>query len=176
VALFRQSGVLSADGDPEPLEQVVGGVDEQVLVCGHSHIAWQQEVNGRLVLNPGSVGAPVNGDPRAQYALLTWEDGRWRATQRSVTYDLDRVRAAFEGSGLLAAGGAFARACLLGIETGLNVPGDLVHHVRRLAEMAGEAGGEVLSDEVWAQAAETFAWEAYLPVGEGAKSSIEERA
>ncbi len=154
VALFRRAGILPEGSDPKPLYRAVGEIDERVLVCGHSHIAWRQEVNGHLVLNPGSVGAPINGDPRAQYALLDWTGSRWQASLRMVAYDVGRIRTAFVRSGLLAEGGAFARACLLGIETGLNVPGALVAYVRSLAD-------EDVGDDAWVRASETFDWGEY---------------
>jgi hypothetical protein len=138
------------------LEHVLAGIEEPVLICGHSHIPWQQEGAGRLVVNAGSVGAPNNGDPRAQYALLTWRAGRWWAEHRAVAYDLERARAAWRESGLLAAGGAFARACLLGIEMGQNVPGLFVRYAYRLAAEAGYEGCDTVPDDIWERAAATF--------------------
>lgn len=52
------------------------------------------------------------------YALLTWEDGRWQVEHRAVAYDVTRVRQAFRDRGFLAEGGVFARAYLFSIETG----------------------------------------------------------
>jgi putative phosphoesterase len=141
------------------VDQAASQCSESVLVCGHSHIAWQWEGNGRLALNPGSVGAPINGDWRAQYALLTWQDDRWMATLRAVEYDLDWIRAAYESSGLLAAGGAFSRAYLRGIETGRNYPGFFLAHLRGLAADAGYANSAVVPDEVWDRAVATFDWD-----------------
>ena len=49
-------------------------------------------------MNPGSVGMPFDGDPRAAYALLT---GDGRIEHRRVAYDhgasAERVRAIGEG-------------------------------------------------------------------------------
>jgi len=39
------------------------------------------------VLNSGSVGTPFNGDPGAQYLVMTAPDGQWEAEFRSVPYD-----------------------------------------------------------------------------------------
>ena len=156
---FRKAGLLSSHHDPAKLDQALAQVKEPVLVCGHSHIPWKQEQDGRLVLNPGSVGAPINGDVRAQYALLTWQDGRWQAEHRAIAYDLERIRAAFNESGLLEEGGAFARAWLLVIETGQNVSGRFVSYVHGLATEAGYEGGDVVPDSIWEQAIATFDWE-----------------
>jgi predicted phosphodiesterase len=159
--LFRRAGLLAADRRPTPLDRALAQVDESALICGHSHIPWAQRGNGRLALNPGSVGSPVNGDVRAQYAILAWEEGRWEVTFRAVPYDLARTRAAFYANGLLVRGGAFARAVLRSMETGQNVAGHFVSYASRLAAEAGAQGGSVLSDEIWERAAATFDWEAY---------------
>jgi predicted phosphodiesterase len=156
--VFRQADLLPADRELKPLEQVVAGVEEPVLVCAHSHISWVQADDGRLVINVGSVGAPNNGDARAQYALLAWQGGRWQATLRAVPYDLDRIQAAYRDTGLLAAGGVMAEAFLLGIVTGQNIPGKFVRHARRLAAATGYGANDVLPDDLWERAIATFDW------------------
>jgi predicted phosphodiesterase len=156
---FRRAGLLLPGRDPAKLDQALAQIKEPVLVCGHSHIPWKQEQDGRLVLNPGSVGAPINGDVRAQYALLTWRDGHWQAEHRAIAYDLGRIRAAFRESGLLEEGGAFARAWLLDIETGQNVSGRFVSYTHDLVAEAGYEGSSVVPDSIWEQAIATFDWE-----------------
>jgi putative phosphoesterase len=157
--MFKKAGLLPANRQPARLDDTLAQMQEPVLVCGHSHIPWAQEQDGRLVMNPGSVGAPINGDPRAQYAILTWEAGRWHVEHRAVEYDLDQVRSAYLESGLLAAGGAFARALLQNIETGRNVPGYFLSHVYGMAQESGWTGGEVVPDSVWERAVITFDWQ-----------------
>jgi len=49
-------------------------VEADVVCVGHSHMQFQLPVGGKLVVNPGSVGLPRDGDPRAAYAII--EDGR----------------------------------------------------------------------------------------------------
>jgi predicted phosphodiesterase len=158
--LYREAGLMDSGYSQISLDKAFAQFREPVLICGHSHIPWKQEQDGRLIVNPGSVGAPINGDARAQYALLTWEDGRWKARHRAIDYDLDRIRAAYQESGVLAAEGAFARAILRGIETGQNVPGRLVSHYRRYAAKAGFPEPGAIPDAVWEQATATFNWDA----------------
>ena len=129
------------------------------MIRGNS--PWQQEQVRGLVFNPGAVCGPLNGDTRAQYALLTWQDHHWSVEHRAIPYDLDWIRTAFRASGLLAEGGALARAFLLSIETGQNVGTYLLAHAHRLAAEAGCEGCDVVPDAIWEQAAATFEWEAY---------------
>jgi len=94
-----------------------GHFETNVCLVGHSHVAaiaemparasratmshWQagQSIDldsGRFILNPGSVGQPRDGDPRAAFAMLDLETGT--ITAHRVHYDIaseqDRIRAA----------------------------------------------------------------------------------
>ena len=44
---------------------------------------------GRWLINPGSVGQPRDGDPRAAWLELDTEE--WTATYRRVPYEIDRA-------------------------------------------------------------------------------------
>lgn len=48
-------------------------VDEDILVYGHTHYPVITSIDGCLVLNPGSVGQPRDGDPRGSYILYDTE-------------------------------------------------------------------------------------------------------
>ena len=45
-------------------------VDAHVICVGHTHHPYVLEVGDKLVINPGSVGQPRDGDPRASYAII----------------------------------------------------------------------------------------------------------
>jgi putative phosphoesterase len=72
--------------------------DEDVLVMGHTHVQHAEQFGDGIVLNPGSVGQPRDGDPRAGYAILDL-DGLAVDTHR-VAYDVDRVVDAVAAAGL----------------------------------------------------------------------------
>lgn len=74
------------------LSEIVAGVDAQVLIVGHTHLPFVRRSGRVRVVNPGSVGQPLDGDPRASYAL--WENGE--INLRRVTYDVDSAAAALE--------------------------------------------------------------------------------
>jgi predicted phosphodiesterase len=158
LSLFRNSGLLALGYTHVRLAAALAQIGETVLVCGHSHIPWQQEQGGRLALNPGSVGVQIDGSVQARYALLFWQNGRWRAEQRAIPYDLGQVRRDYRESGLLAEGGAFVRAWLLTVETGWNVAGSFVAHFSRLGAEAGFEDYDAIPYAIWEQAEATFDW------------------
>ncbi len=45
-------------------------VEADVICVGHTHHPYVLEVGDKLVINPGSVGQPRDGDPRAAYAVI----------------------------------------------------------------------------------------------------------
>jgi diadenosine tetraphosphatase ApaH/serine/threonine PP2A family protein phosphatase len=59
----------------------------QVLAVGHTHLPFVHHVGSGVVLNPGSVGQPKDGDPRAAYAV--WNDGV--VELKRAAYDIDAV-------------------------------------------------------------------------------------
>jgi predicted phosphodiesterase len=65
------------------------GLDFPVLLCGHTHVSRIARLrDGRLIVNPGSVGLQFYyGAPDARYALLERRGGKWSASLRSVAYD-----------------------------------------------------------------------------------------
>jgi diadenosine tetraphosphatase ApaH/serine/threonine PP2A family protein phosphatase len=78
-------------------ERMLAGVSRTSVVFGHSHLQFRRPgPNGTQLLNPGSVGMPLDGDVRAAYALRT-EEGEFEF--RRVEYDVERAAAAYEALG-----------------------------------------------------------------------------
>jgi putative phosphoesterase len=63
-----------APADSEFWARRLADVEADVVCVGHTHQQYVLEVGGKLVINPGSVGQPRDGDPRAAYAVV--EDNR----------------------------------------------------------------------------------------------------
>jgi len=66
---------------------------------GHTHVPAVHELaDGRRMINPGSVGQPRDGDPRAAYA---WLDSASAAVElRRVEYDIARTQGRMRVQGL----------------------------------------------------------------------------
>ncbi len=61
---------LDPDIDSELISKYLREVPAEVLISGHTHKPILWELGGRTYLNPGSVGRPMDGDPRASYAIV----------------------------------------------------------------------------------------------------------
>jgi len=90
--------------------------DAPLVLVGHSHVALvlaleggevnggvapagtEVQLSGRQLLNPGSVGQPRDGDPRAAWLLLDFE--RMFANFRRVAYPIEKTQAEMREHGL----------------------------------------------------------------------------
>jgi putative phosphoesterase len=63
------------------------------LFVGHTHLPAKTQFRRTLIVNPGSVGQPKDGDPRASYAI--WVDGE--VSLRRAEYDAEQTIRAYDG-------------------------------------------------------------------------------
>jgi putative phosphoesterase len=78
--------------DPSVWAKRLQNVDADIVCVGHTHVQFRLEVNKVLVLNPGSVGLPRDGDPRAGYAIIDDD----RIELRRVAYPVEKTVARVE--------------------------------------------------------------------------------
>ncbi len=78
--------------DPQTWAKRLQNVEADVVCVGHTHIQFNIEVNGVVVLNPGSVGLPRDGDPRAAYAII--DDNKIEL--KRIEYPVDQTIARIE--------------------------------------------------------------------------------
>jgi putative phosphoesterase len=90
---------LYEDRPAASFERLAKLAGTDLLLFGHTHLAYQKAVGRMLFVNSGSVGKPKDGDPRAGYVML--ELGRRaRATFHRVTYDVDAAASAIREADL----------------------------------------------------------------------------
>jgi predicted phosphodiesterase len=61
---------------PYGLIKRIEGDRPDILVCGHTHVPFTRRIAGILLVNCGSAGLSVDGDPRPSYALVKIEKGK----------------------------------------------------------------------------------------------------
>ena len=102
-------GVLYVHGSPlsdvesfapqpqEDEERMLAGERDRVIVFGHSHQQFRRPgPDGTTLVNPGSVGMPLDGDPRAAWAVSS-QPGEFEF--RRCEYDVERAAEAYRAMG-----------------------------------------------------------------------------
>jgi predicted phosphodiesterase len=96
----------------EAIEQKAEGIAQPLILCAHSHIPRTVRLrDGRMIVNPGSVGGPgyrdvapyphvlETGTPDAAYAILERVGNAWQVTYRQVPYDNQAMAALARANG-----------------------------------------------------------------------------
>ncbi|KON31112.1 hypothetical protein AC482_01915 [miscellaneous Crenarchaeota group-15 archaeon DG-45] len=71
-----------------------------LLILGHTHVPYVHRLSRRMAVNPGSVGQPRDGDPRASYMVIDVEGGAAAVEHRRVGYDVEEVASRMRRLGL----------------------------------------------------------------------------
>lgn len=78
--------------DAENTKKVMEELEEDVLVCAHTHIPSYKKFDNRVFVNVGSVGKPKIGRPNATYALIEInEDKTIDVKFRELEYEYKRI-------------------------------------------------------------------------------------
>jgi predicted phosphodiesterase len=84
--------IKQPDNDPD-LRHLLSDLDTGIMAYGHVHIPNVRQWGDIKLANISSVSLPLDGDSRAKYGLLTWEDGQgWTIAHHYVDYDIEQER------------------------------------------------------------------------------------
>jgi putative phosphoesterase len=95
----------------ERLKALAHMAGTDVIIFGHSHQPFARMVENTLFINPGSVGRPDDGDPRASYAILESNQAGLHVKHFRLDYELSRAVSGIHENGLPE---AFAQMILKG--------------------------------------------------------------
>ncbi|MEM7116447.1 MAG: metallophosphoesterase family protein [Chloroflexota bacterium] len=72
-----------------------------VFVTSHTHVPSVTNLSQTLLINSGSTGQPCDGDLRASYTQLAWQQSGWQGTIVRLPYDREQTKRDFWESGFL---------------------------------------------------------------------------
>jgi predicted phosphodiesterase len=91
----RDDEIITALTPEARLAPMLDGVQEALVVCGHTHHQFDLRAGAQRVVNAGSVGMPYQGEPGAYWLLVA--DGE--PEPRRTAYDVDAAAPALRASG-----------------------------------------------------------------------------
>lgn len=92
----------------EQIEEIVSGVDADVIFCGHTHIPCGYQTKSKItIVNDGSVGRPFTDNPEACYVIADFSKGAVEIKHKLLDYDKEKAsellaKRSFEGAEKLA--------------------------------------------------------------------------
>ncbi|MCB9460766.1 MAG: metallophosphoesterase family protein [Anaerolineaceae bacterium] len=86
------TSLLPTTSDEEALDALLDR-EGRLCLAGHTHRRMNRDLGSWRVVNPGSVGMSFTQPGRAEWALLTFENGDVKVDLRDVPYDVEAVLA-----------------------------------------------------------------------------------
>lgn len=72
--------------------------DSDIVVCGHTHVPMRARAGDKIFINPGSVGQPRDGNPKASFVIL---DAKSLSVELvRVSYDIEATKREMTAAGL----------------------------------------------------------------------------
>ena len=93
----------------EEAKEVMNELDEDILVCGHTHIPYYKYYGEKLLVNAGSVGKPKTNNPNANYVIIEINNEDNLSNSKSlvgveiieVNYDFEKAAREIEENNIL---------------------------------------------------------------------------
>jgi putative phosphoesterase len=96
----KNNEYLFEDRLEDSLLRMINNENIEILVCGHTHLPYVKDLDGKYIVNSGSVGKPKDGDPRAGYVILTVSEKTEETEFVRVAYNVEAMVKAIEATGL----------------------------------------------------------------------------
>ena len=83
--------VLPDASDQEIESTLMRAKDADIYLYAHIHKSYIRFINGKTIINLGSVGLPFDGVTKASYAIVEVTDGNIRTSIEKVSYDIQKT-------------------------------------------------------------------------------------
>ena len=125
--------------EKEAFRDHIHALEKGVYVFGHNHIQSWADFDGRVLVNPGSVGLPLDCCGfGAAYSLLTVEDGCVSVEERRIPYDVEALIAQVKATGQYAAARVWSEIIFSEWRTGREKVYQFLHRCEQYAVSIGD--------------------------------------
>lgn len=78
--------------DENNTEEYLNSINEDVLVCAHTHLPAIKEIKNKIYINTGSVGKPKIGRPNSTYCIIEIDNEYNVTTQfKEISYEVKKI-------------------------------------------------------------------------------------
>ena len=143
--------------EKEEFRKYIRSLDTGVYVFGHNHIQSWGDFDGRVLVNPGSCGLPLDcGEFGAAYSLLTIEPGSVTVEERRIPYDAEALIAQAMTTGQYTSARIWSEIIFSEWRTGREKVFQVLHHCERYAQSIGDTRRPFARDTWQAAYAELY--------------------
>lgn len=82
--------------DSNEAKEVMSEIEEDILVCGHTHIPYFKSYKDKLLVNAGSIGKPKTNNPEANYVIIDIQNSEADNKENKVSVEIIEVAYDYE--------------------------------------------------------------------------------
>lgn len=82
-------------------EEMINSIDEDILICGHTHYPYMKKYGDKLLINTGSIGKPKIGRPNATWIEAEYSDNNINWEIKELQYPFEVIAADVEEHGFI---------------------------------------------------------------------------
>lgn len=135
--------------------RAIGEISASVIVFGHDHLQCHGYCDGKLIINPGSCGQPLDFNNNASYTILEETVNGLNVIERRIEYDVESVINEAKKSRAYAKGKVWSELVFLALRTARDYFGLFFETAQKVADSKGEKG-RFFSNETWEDAYNAF--------------------
>jgi len=98
----------------ELINRSLNEIEENILLCGHTHRPFIHSVGEKTLINVGSVGLNFDREQCAHYTVIQYENGDVKINMKKAKYDYDAFKRSCDLND------PWVRLCLKSMEDGVN--------------------------------------------------------
>lgn len=137
------------------IRNAINSIDASVILFGHNHLQCYGYCDGKLIINPGSCGQPLDFKNDAPYTILELTANGYNVIEKRVRYDIEEVISYAKKSQLYKEGTIWSELVFLAMRTGRDYFGIFFETANHIAESKGEKG-QYYSNDTWEEAYSVF--------------------
>ena len=83
--------VLPSEDDEALQAKLIASEEFQIYIYAHIHKPYIRYLNGKVVMNIGSVGLPLDGLTKSSYGIVEINDGNFSTSIERIEFDFEKV-------------------------------------------------------------------------------------
>lgn len=125
------------ENDDKTVMHHLNSINENILLCGHTHKQWYKSFNNKIIINPGSVGLNFSGNKTAQYVLIKYESNKILVELKNIKYDFNHLKKIYDLNI------PWIRLCIKGMEDGI------IYTIKFLEEAKSRTPKWPIPNNIW---------------------------
>ncbi|MCL2593396.1 MAG: metallophosphatase family protein [Defluviitaleaceae bacterium] len=139
----------------EDVVEDINKLPDGVYLFGHNHLQFNMQYKGKIFINPGSCGLPLDCNKNAPYTILEVNNRTIKITERRVEYKIDDLLKRFKNSEFYSYTPIWGKIIERQLLTSKDTISLFIRHVLEIAQEAG-CTTQPVNNEIWDIAVESF--------------------